>query len=113
MYAIMEADGRQYRVSADDSLVVAKVTAEPGQTVEFDRVCLVVRDGKVTVGKPWIKGARVTCRVLGHGRGRKTDVFTYKAKENIKRKLGHRQPYTRLRVEKIAMRRSRSKQKES
>ncbi len=113
MYAIIEAGGKQYRVSADDSFAVEKLTAEPGETVEFDRVCLVMRDGKVTIGRPWIKGARVTCRVLGHGRGAKTDVFTYKAKENIKRKLGHRQPCTRVLVEKIAMRRSRTKQKES
>ncbi len=106
MSAIMESGGKQYRVAADDDIMVEKLAAEPGEVVEFDRVCLVERRGKVTLGAPWIKGAKVRCRVVSHGRGPKIEVFTYKAKENIKRKLGHRQPYTRLRVEKITVGRS-------
>jgi len=109
VYAILEAGGKQHRVEPETDLIVEKLAAEPGDKVEFDRVALVEREGKVRIGTPWIKGAKVTCRVLSHFRGRKTEIFTYKAKENIKRKKGHRQPYTRVRVEKITVGRSRTK----
>ncbi|MDH4179487.1 MAG: 50S ribosomal protein L21 [Armatimonadota bacterium] len=109
MYAILDAGGKQYRATPAEDIIVDKLAAEPGQVVEFEQVALVEREGKVTVGKPWVKGAKVTCRVLAHEKGRKIDVFFYKAKENIKRKRGHRQPYTRLRVEKITVGRSRAK----
>lgn len=112
MYAIVEAGGKQYRVEPDEVMAVEKLAAEPGETVEFDRVALVERNGKVQVGTPWVKGAKVVCRVVSHGRGRKIDVFRYKAKEDYKRKLGHRQPYTRLRVEKITTTRRRKKEDE-
>lgn len=107
MYAIVESGGKQYRVEADGIVTVEKVAAEPGDTVTLDRVALIADGEKVRVGTPWVTGAKVVCRVVSHGRGRKVDVFTYKAKENIKRALGHRQPHTRLRVEKITRGRSR------
>ncbi len=109
MYAILEAGGRQHRVEPDTIFVVDKLAAEPGKAVEFDRVALIERDGKVRLGDPWVKNAKVTCRVLAHLRGPKTDVSTYKPKTNIKRKLGQRQTYTRLRVEKITVSRTRTK----
>jgi large subunit ribosomal protein L21 len=108
MYAILEAGGKQHRVEPDMVFTVEKLAVEPGKTVEFDRVALIERDGKVRIGSPWVKGARVTCRVLSHLRGRKTEVSTYKPKSNIKRRLGHRQPYTRVRVEKITVGRRRT-----
>jgi large subunit ribosomal protein L21 len=103
MYAILETGGKQYRAAPQDEIIVEKLAAEPGQTVEFDRVALVEQDGNVTVGTPWVAEARVTCRVLAHAKGPKVDVFFYKAKENLKRAMGHRQSYTRLRVEKISV----------
>jgi len=103
MYAIVETGGKQYRAAPEEEILVEKVAAEPGQTVEFDRVALVEQDGTVTVGTPWVEKARVTCRVLAHGKGPKVDIFFYKAKENLKRAGGHRQRYTRLRVEKISV----------
>lgn len=109
MYAILEAGGKQHRVEPDMVLMVEKLAVEPGKTVEFDRVALIEQDGKVRIGSPWVKGAKVTCRVLSHLRGRKTEVSTRKPKSNIKRSLGHRQPYTRVRVEKIAVGRTRAK----
>jgi len=109
MYAILEIGGKQYRAEPDGELIVEKIGAEAGESVEFDQVAMVEREGKVRVGTPYLKGAKVTCRVLSHGRGPKIDVFFYKAKENLKRKKGHRQPYTRLRVERITISRSRSK----
>jgi large subunit ribosomal protein L21 len=103
MYAIVETGGKQYRATPEEDMLVEKLAAEPGQAVEFDRVALVEDDGKVTVGTPWVDGAKVMCRVLAHGKGRKVDVFFFKAKENLKRAKGHRQQYTRLRVEQIAL----------
>jgi large subunit ribosomal protein L21 len=103
MYAIIDAGGKQYRAAPEQDMLVEKLAAEPGQLVEFDRVALVEDDGKVTVGTPWVDGAKVVCRVLAHGKGRKVDVFFFKAKENLKRAKGHRQQYTRLRVEQIAL----------
>jgi len=103
MYAIIESGGKQYRVEPDEIFAVEKLSAEPGDVIELDRVGLLEQDGQVQVGAPWVAGAKVVCRVVSHGRGRKLDVFTYKAKKNYKRKLGHRQAYTRLRVEGITV----------
>jgi large subunit ribosomal protein L21 len=103
MYAIIETGGKQYRATPEEDMLVEKLAADPGQVVEFDRVALVEDDGKVTVGTPWVDGAKVMCRVLAHGKGRKVDVFFFKAKENLKRAKGHRQQYTRLRVEGITL----------
>jgi large subunit ribosomal protein L21 len=108
MYAILETGGNQHRVEPDMELMVEKLAVEPGETVAFDRVALIERDGKVRIGSPWLKGAKVTCRVLSHIRGRKVDASTRKPKSNIKRAMGHRQSYTRVRVEKITLGRSRA-----
>ena len=109
MYALVESGGKQYRVEPDAEIFVEKLAAEPGEVVELDRVALVERNGKVKVGAPWVTGAKVTCRVVSHGRGPKLDIFFFKAKENISRRLGHRQAHTRLLVEKIAAGRGRAK----
>jgi len=103
MYAIIDTGGKQYRATPEQDILVEKLEAEPGQAVEFDRVALVEDDGKVTVGTPWVDGAKVMCRVLAHGKGRKVDVFFFKARENLKRAKGHRQQFTRLRVEGITL----------
>ena len=103
MYAIMETGGKQYRVSPEEMVTVEKLPAQPGEVVVFDRVALVEQEGSVQVGTPWVEGAKVTGRVVRHVRGPKVEVFTYKAKENIKRRLGHRQAYTQVRVEEIVV----------
>jgi large subunit ribosomal protein L21 len=96
--------GKQYRVEEEAAIDVERIAAAVGDQIESDRVLLLARAGKVEVGTPWVKGAHVTCRVMAHDRGRKIDVGTYKAKKNERRKIGHRQSYTRLRVEKIRAR---------
>jgi large subunit ribosomal protein L21 len=103
MYAIVETGGKQYRATPEQDMLVEKLAAEPGEVVEFDRVAMVEEDGRVMVGTPWVDGAKVMCRVLAHGKARKVDVFFYKSKENLKRAKGHRQQYTRLRVEQISV----------
>ncbi|RME40717.1 MAG: 50S ribosomal protein L21 [Caldilineae bacterium] len=99
MYAIIETGGKQYRVSEGDVVDVELLPVEAGSTVELDRVLLVGGEGGVTIGKPFVEGAKVTATVKEHGRGKKIIVF--KHKKNYRRKQGHRQPFTRLQVEKI------------
>jgi len=103
-YAIIEMGGKQYRVEENAAIDVERISAAVGDEIEAERVLLLARRGKVKVGAPLVKGARVVCRVMAHDRGRKLDVLTYKPKKNVRRKIGHRQSYTRLRIEKIRAR---------
>ncbi|NLT94423.1 MAG: 50S ribosomal protein L21 [Clostridia bacterium] len=101
MYAIIETGGKQYKVQEGDSLKVELLDAEVGQTVEIDKVLMVNKDGQVKVGNPFVAGAKVALKVQEHGKGKKIVVFKYKPKKNYRRKQGHRQPYTKVVVEKI------------
>ncbi|MCR4399346.1 MAG: 50S ribosomal protein L21 [Syntrophomonadaceae bacterium] len=103
MYAVIETGGKQYRVKTGDVLAVEKLDAEVGSRVEITRVLTVKKDTVVKVGLPYVQGARVVATVLEHGRDKKITVFKYKPKKNYKRKQGHRQPFTRIRVEEIVM----------
>lgn len=100
MYAIIECGGKQYRVSEGDMLRVEKLNAEAGTVVEVDRVLLIGGDQTV-IGTPFIDGAKVSCKVMNHDKAKKIMVFHYKAKKNIRKTYGHRQPFTSLLVEKI------------
>ncbi|MCG0275541.1 MAG: 50S ribosomal protein L21 [Thermosediminibacteraceae bacterium] len=101
MYAIIETGGKQYRVSEGDVIRVEKLNAAEGETIKLDRV-LAVSDGeKLMVGRPVLENAKVTATVLKHGKGKKIIVFKYKPKKNYRRKKGHRQPYTEIKIEKI------------
>lgn len=101
MYAIIETGGKQYRVSEGDVLTIEKLDANEGDAVQFDRVLTVVKDGSVTLGKPVVAGATVTGKVVAQGKGKKILVFKYKAKSNYRRRQGHRQPFTKVVIEKI------------
>jgi len=101
MYAIIETGGKQYRVQEGDVLKVEKLYAAEGETVELGRVLAVVKDGDLISGTPVVEGAKAVARVLDHGKAKKIIVFKYKAKKNYRRKQGHRQPYTRVQIEKI------------
>ena len=101
MYAIIETGGKQYRVSEGDVLVIEKLDAGEGEAVEFNRVLTVVNDGQVTIGKPVVDGAKVTGKVMAHGKAKKILVFKYKAKSNYRKRQGHRQPFTKVVIEKI------------
>lgn len=100
MYAIIETGGKQLKVSAGEVIFVEKLDVEEGSTYNFEQV-LLISDKKAKVGTPYVKGAVVTAKVLKHGLNRKLKVFTYKAKTNHKRMLGHRQPYTSLEILEI------------
>ncbi|MGE5508483.1 MAG: 50S ribosomal protein L21 [Chitinophagales bacterium] len=101
MYAIVETGGKQYRVTEGDIISVEKLGAAPGQQVILDQVVLVGDGDRVTVGKPHVDGVKVVGTVVAEGKSKKVLVFRYKAKQNVRRKRGHRQPFTRVRVEKI------------
>ncbi len=101
MYAVIETGGKQYRVSEGDAINIEKLPKQIGDKVEFDRVLLVASDDGVNVGKPVIEGAKVTAVVESEGRGKKIIVWKYRPKQRYRRRHGHRQAYTRVRIEKI------------
>lgn len=101
MYAIIETGGKQYKVQEGDVLFLEKIASKDGETVVFDKVLAVSDGGNLTVGTPTVAGASVSAKVLGHGKGEKIIVFKYKPKKGYRRKQGHRQPYTKVQIEKI------------
>ncbi len=102
-YAIIQTGGKQYRVQSGDTVRVESLRGDVGDLLELTDVRMISQDGEVTVGAPAIDGARVTAEVLGHGRGKKIVVFKYKAKTRYRRKNGHRQQYTELKVTDISL----------
>ena len=103
MYAIIESCGKQYKVAEGDVVFFEKLDAEEGKKVTFDKVVLVSDDKKVEVGAPYVKGIKVEGKVVEHGKGKKIVVYKYKAKKNYRRTQGHRQPFTKVEITKIAM----------
>ena len=101
MYAIIQTGGKQYRVSEGDVVSIEKLTAAEGEEVVFDQVLTVVSDSDIKIGKPVVEGAKVTAKVVEHGKGKKILVFKYKAKSNYRKRQGHRQPYTKVEISKI------------
>ena len=101
MYAVVSTGGKQYRVEAGTTLDVERLAAEPGQTVTFDRVLLVGDGDEVTVGTPTVAGATVSGTVLGAERGPKLIIFKFKSKARYRRRNGHRQHLTRVRIDAI------------
>lgn len=100
MFAIIETGGKQVKVEEGQTIWVEKLDVNEGDLFTFDQVLFVGGDS-VKVGSPVVEGASVTAKVEKQGRGKKITVFKYKAKKNYKRKQGHRQPYTKLTIEKI------------
>ena len=101
MFAVIETGGKQYKVQYGDVVFVEKLAAEENAEVEFPVVALCGEDGSLSVGTPYVEGAKVVGKVLKNGKAKKVTVMTYKSKKNEKRKLGHRQPYTKVQIEAI------------
>ncbi len=102
MYAIIETGGKQYKVKEGDTLYIEMLSKEPGEIVDIDKVLAVGEEGgQLKFGSPTVEGAKVTLKVVRHGRGKKIIVFKYKPKKNYRRKIGHRQPFSQVTVEKI------------
>ena len=102
MYAVIETGGKQYKVSEGDEIFIEKLGVEDGATVTFDKVLAVAADA-LTIGAPYVAGAAVEASVVKSGRGKKIYVLKYKAKKNEKKKIGHRQDYTKVRITKIVV----------
>ena len=101
MYAIIKTGGKQYKVAEGDVLFVEKLDAEEGASVTFEEVLAVLDGDNVKVGTPLVEGAKVTAKVEKNGKGKKIRVFKYKAKSNYRRRMGHRQPYTKVTIKSI------------
>ncbi len=101
MYAIIETGGKQYRVQEGDVVTIEKLNAEAGQKVEFDKVLVLAEEGDLKVGAPYVEGAVVSGEVVENGKGKKVIIFKYKAKKDYRKKQGHRQPYTMVKIESL------------
>ena len=108
MYAVFKTGGKQYRVKPGDTLDVELLPNEVDSVAEFGEVLALSDGGEVTIGAPLVKGAKVTAQVLSHYKDRKLMVFKYKAKNRYRRKRGHRQTYTRLRIRDIELSKPRA-----
>ncbi|MDU5508539.1 50S ribosomal protein L21 [Finegoldia magna] len=100
MFAIIKTGGKQYKVSEGDVIKVEKIEAKAGDKIEFDQVLMVAGDD-VKVGSPVVEGAKVSAEVLDQKKDKKIVIFKFKAKKNYRKKKGHRQPYTLVKIEKI------------
>ena len=101
MYAVVKSGARQYRASEGETILVERLPAAVGERLELGNVLLVADGERVQVGQPTVAGAKVVATVLAQERGPKIRIFKYRAKERYRRRAGHRQAYTRLRVDKI------------
>jgi large subunit ribosomal protein L21 len=101
MYAIIKTGGKQYMVNEGDVLMVEKLDVESGAKVMFEEVLAVGNNGELNLGSPVVAGAKVEATVVENGKTKKVIVFKYKPKKDYRKKQGHRQPFTKVRIEKI------------
>ena len=101
MYAVIESGGKQHRVETGEVLQLEKMDIAEGETVDFDKVMMIGEGDKVKIGTPYVKGGKVTAKVLGHGRGDKITIIKMRRRKNYRRKQGHRQPYTQIKITSV------------
>jgi large subunit ribosomal protein L21 len=103
MYAIFRTGGKQFRAEPGMSIRIPALDVEPGESVTFGEVLLGASDNGVTIGVPLVDGAAVTAEVVAHGKGEKIIVFKHKRRKNYRRKQGHRQKYTEVRINEVQL----------
>lgn len=103
VYAIIVTGGKQYKVAEGDELFIEKLEANEGDSVTFDKVLAVSANDALTVGSPYVDAASVKATVVKNGKAKKIHILKYKPKKDSKKKIGHRQPYTKVRIEAIAL----------
>jgi large subunit ribosomal protein L21 len=101
MYAVIATGGKQYRVSVGDELFIEKISGEPGEAVRFTDVLMISDDAGIRTGDPNLLGAAVDGEIVKQGKQKKIIIFRYNAKKGFRKKAGHRQPYTRVRITRI------------
>lgn len=101
MYAIVKTGGKQFKAEKDAILIVEKLEGEPGTPVELSEVMMIVDGDKFKVGSPFVKGARVRGEIVRQAKGPKIEAFNYKAKKNERKRWGHRQPETHVRINEV------------
>lgn len=101
MYAVIQTGGKQYRVAEGETLRVEKLVASPGDKLSFPPLLFADDGGNVQIGKPEVSGVKVEAEVLGEGKGKKIVIFKYKRRKSYRRKTGHRQPFTALKITAI------------
>ena len=101
MVAIIKTGGKQYTVTENDLITIEKLDAQVGDTITFDEVLMTSKDGEISVGRPFVDNAKVTAVVEEQGKGEKIVVFKFKRKKDYRKKRGHRQLYTKVRIESI------------
>lgn len=101
MFAVFETGGKQYKVNEGDIVFVEKLDVAEGESITFDKVLAMSKGSDFTVGAPYIGGASVVANVVKNGKSKKIYILKYKSKKNEKKKIGHRQPYTKLQIDKI------------
>ncbi|MDZ4790102.1 MAG: 50S ribosomal protein L21 [Hyphomicrobiales bacterium] len=110
MYAVIKTGGKQYRVAAEDTLIVEKLAGEPGDVIEFGEVLMHGADGEPTIGTPFVSGAMVSAEVVEQGRADKIIIFKKKRRQNYRRRNGHRQDITTVRILEILIDGKKAKQ---
>ena len=108
-HAIFETGGKQYRVKEGDEIYIEKLDAEDSTKIKFDKVLAILSEENPKIGSPYIKGATVTAKVIKSGKAKKIIVYKMKRRKGYHRKQGHRQPYTKVVIEKIAVKATKSK----
>ena len=101
MYAVIETGGKQYQVKANDTLFIEKLNVEAEDSIVFDKVVAVGGEDGLKIGAPYVDGASVRAKVIKNGKGKKLNIITYRAKKHSARRMGHRQPYTKVELTAI------------
>lgn len=101
MYAIVKTGGKQFKAAKDEVLVVEKLNGEPGDAIVLEEVVMVFGDKGVKVGSPFVKGAKVKAEIVRQGKAKKIEALNYKAKKQIRKRWGHRQPQTHIRITEV------------
>ena len=109
-HAIFETGGKQYRVKEGDEIYIEKLDAEENAKIKFDKILAVLGEKDQKIGNPYVKGATVTAKAVKSGKAKKIIVYKMKRRKGYRRKQGHRQPYTKIVIEKIALRATKAKE---
>jgi len=103
MIAVIESGSKQYTVNEGDELLVEKLEGKEGAKVKIDKVLLVANEKKISIGQPVVKSGKVTAKLIAQVKGPKLVIFKYKKRKKYRRKIGHRQQYSKIKIEKIEM----------